>query len=161
MGRDRGNPGVCQLESSLHPGYCVQFRSPQFKKDVDRLERVQRRAMKMTKGLENLPYEERLKELGLFSVKRRCRADLITVLQYLKGSYKEDGGSLLTRSHMEKTRGSGYKLHWESRHKKEFFYRISPDYHDLSNMIASSPATTLANSLSGTGCTGPPVAHVQ
>ena len=68
--------------------------------------------MKMIKGLENLPYEERVKELGVFSLEiRRLIGDLITVFQCLKGSYKEDGDSLFTRSHMEKTRGNGYKWH--------------------------------------------------
>ncbi|KAK4805622.1 hypothetical protein QYF61_022380 [Mycteria americana] len=68
----------------------------------------------MTKGLENLSCEERPKELGLFSLEnRRLGGHLITVSQYLKGGYKEDGGSLITRSHMEKTRASEYKLHRE------------------------------------------------
>ncbi|KAK4823835.1 hypothetical protein QYF61_007084 [Mycteria americana] len=54
---------------------------------------------------------EGCRELGSFSlVKRRLRGDLITVFQYLKDGYKEDGDSLFTRSHMEKTRGKGYKL---------------------------------------------------
>jgi hypothetical protein len=69
--------------------YCVQVWSPHKKRDIDLLERVQRRATKIVPALRNLPYEERLRRLNLTTLEeRRVRGDMIETYKLLTG--KED-----------------------------------------------------------------------
>ncbi|CAM4707266.1 unnamed protein product [Lepidochelys kempii] len=94
-----------------HPEYCVQFWSPMFKKDEFKLEQVQRRATRMIRGMENLSYERRLKELGLFSLtKRRLRGDMIALYKYIRGINTGEGEELFKLSTNVDTKPNGYKL---------------------------------------------------
>ena len=70
-----------------HLGFCVQFPSS---KDWVLLEEVQQKTTKMIKGLEHLPYEERLSNLSMFSLgKRRLRGGLINVYKHPKGGGRQ------------------------------------------------------------------------
>ena len=54
-----------------HLEYCIQMWNLQYTRDINMLECIQRRAIKMIHGMEHLSCEDRLRELGLFSMKKR------------------------------------------------------------------------------------------
>ena len=128
-----------------HLEYCVQAWSPDLQKDKNILEKVQRRATKMIKGLEKLQYKERLRECGLTTLeKRRCREDLIQTYKLI--TRKED--TPFTRFFQLETRkglrGYKYKLFKKtgSRIKQRFFSsRVKNAWNELSDETVSVETT--------------------
>jgi len=126
-----------------HLESCIKLWSPQHKEDMDLLERVQRRAAKMTRGLEHVSSEERLRELGLFSLeKRRLWGDFTAAYQHLKRAHKNDGEGHFMRACRDRTGVSDFKLKKGrfrlDTSKKFFTIRVVKRWNRLPRKVADA-----------------------
>jgi len=99
----------------------------------------------MVQGLEHLSYEERLDDLGLFSLeKRRLRGDLINVYKYLKCGSQRDMANLFSEVCGERTRGNGHKLEHNkfciSMQRNFFIVRMMEHWNRLTRETMDFPS---------------------
>jgi len=77
----------CTLYSTyvkLHLEFCVQVWASIYRKYIDKMENVQRRATKLVNCIRKQKYEELMKSLGLYSSERRRKGDLIETYKIIK-----------------------------------------------------------------------------
>jgi len=107
----------------------------------------------MIQEMEHLPYKDRLRELGLLSLEKgRLQEDLIEVLQYLKGGYKQEGSRPFSMVCCERIRGNGFKLK-EGRFRldissKFFIIRMVRHWNRLPREVVDAPSLEAYQALS-------------
>ena len=98
---------------------------PHLVKDIDELEKVQRRATKLVPELKDIPYEDRLKKLDLFKLSdRRKRGDVIFLFKIVHKLVDINASNFFAMNLNSKTRGHPYKIMQERSNtdKRRHFY---------------------------------------
>ena len=91
--------------------YCCIIWSPYFIKDIEIIEKVQRRFTPFLPECSDMPYKDRLKYFNLSSLySRGLFIDIVHVFKIVKGFLHIDPGSFFNFSTNSKTRGHRYKI---------------------------------------------------
>ena len=131
-----------------HLEYCAPIWSPYLVRDIEVLEKVQKQATKLVKGYEKLPYEQRLKSLGIYTLFcRRQRGDLIEVFKILNRYYDIKPTQFFKPSDVTSTRGHCMKLsklHARLRIRSSFFtQRVIGSWNSLPDNVVEANTTVL------------------
>lgn len=118
---------------------------PFYQSDIKMIESVQRRATKIITELSDLPYEERLQQLGIPSLEyRRLRGDMIWVYKILNGLVRIDEEKLFKPSAIKYTRGHALKLQCKRAMKTQriqtFSVRVINNWNQLPSRVVEAPS---------------------
>jgi ribonuclease P/MRP protein subunit RPP40 len=123
--------------------FCVQAWCPYLRKDIDMIERVQRRATKLIEGFKDKCYSERLSHCGLISMeKRRVRGDLIQVFKMLMDKDRADFNKFFEIQTSYRTRGHNCRIVKHRSHldvRKYFFsQRVVNTWNSLPQSVVDA-----------------------
>ena len=125
-----------------HLEHAVQFWSPNLKRDIDKIEKIQRRPTKMIPEIRNHSYHQRIQDFNLISlVQRRLRGQLnIEVLKYLNRFTTASARGLFDYDLNDRTRNNGAKLIVKHFKTSVDFYpiKIRTTWNALPSEVVSS-----------------------
>ena len=136
-----------------HLEHAMQFWSPHLRRDINKMEKIQRRATKMIPKIRNHCYHQRIQDLQLISlVQRRLRGQLIEVIKYLNRFTTASARGLFDYDLIHRTRNNGAKLivkHFNTSVARHFYpIKITTTWNALPNeVVTSRPVNSIKNSL--------------
>ena len=140
-------PTLYKSMARPHLEYGNAIWEPFYKKDIDMVESVQKRAAKLIDALKDKPYEDRLIALDLPSMTyRRKRGDMILMYKLINGLVRLDFNFFFTPMGMSHARGHSkvFKKHATKRPKIDSFsHRVTNRWDSLSDHVIYAPSTNI------------------
>ncbi len=131
-----------------HLEYAMEANAQTLRADINQLERVQRLATRLVRGLRHVPYEERLRQLNPFSLdRRRPRADLILAFKIFKGEVDLNLSEFFLRPPRAGLGGHTYRLQQgpsrPRRRSSSFSVRVVKCWNRLPAHLALAPSVSI------------------
>lgn len=131
-----------------HLEYCIQTWSPYLVKDIQHLERVQRRATKLVHGFQHKSYEDRLTALNLTTLEqRRLRGDLIETYKLVTHKEDVDPNQFFHPNNNQHLRGHHHKIFKKQSRlnfRKNFFsQRVVNYWNELPSHVVDANSVNM------------------